>query len=174
VAIDSNLLEYVKTEVSGMKLKINDSRCFKSVTDYKIYITTNKLTKLSVDGASKITGESPIKSEKLSIKNNGTGDVQLTLDVNKLDIDANGTGELKLFGKAQDVEVDIEGAGSVDAFGLQSKIVDAKVNGAGTCKLDVSEEFNGNVGGSGKIYYKGNPKKVDTDVLGSGTIQAKQ
>jgi hypothetical protein len=173
VSIDSNLIEYVKTEVSGMKLKITESRCFKSITDYKIYITATKLTKLSFDGSVKITGETPIKSEKLSIKNNGAVVVQLALDVNKLNIDADGSGELKLLGRALNVDVNIDGAGSVDAFGLQSKVVDAKVKGAGTFKIDVSEEFSGEVGENGKIYYKGNPKKVDTDVSGSGTIQAK-
>lgn len=173
IEIDTNLLQYVKTEVSGMKLRISESKCFKNVTTYKIYITTNKLSKLSVDGAVKINGESPIKSEKLKINTNGSGIVQLAVDADKLEINTDGTGELKLLGRALNLDVEIKGAGSVDAFGLQAKNVDAKVDGAGTCKIDVSEEFNGEAGGSGRIYYKGSPKKVNTDVTGSGAIQAK-
>jgi hypothetical protein len=173
ISIDSNLVEYVKAEVSGKKLKIHESRCIESITEYKIYITTKKLSKLYVAGSVKVKCDSIIKSEELYIKNKGTGDIQLNLDVNNLNLEVGGSGALRLTGRALDMDVEIDDAGSLEAFGLQAKNADVQVKGAGSAKIYVSEKFNGDAGGSGNILYKGNPKKVNTDVTGSGIIQSK-
>ncbi|MBP6585664.1 MAG: DUF2807 domain-containing protein, partial [Flavobacterium sp.] len=49
----------------------------------------------------------------------------------------------------------------------------AKVNvsGSGDIKVNCTEFIEARVAGSGDIEYKGNPKKVDTKVAGSGTIK---
>ena len=173
VEIDSNLLEFVKTEVSGMKLKIYDDKCLEEITKYEIHITMPNLSSLYVDGSVSIKSESLIKTDNLFIKTNGSGDIHFGVDTEDLETVTKGSGNLKLFGRAVNFEIDLDGAGSVDAFGLMAKKVDAEVDGAGTCKINVSEKFFGDVGGSGKIYYKGNPKKVKTNVSGSGSIKAK-
>jgi hypothetical protein len=173
IMIDSNLYQYLDVEVSGMKLKIKERRCMENLTDYKVYITTNRLVELLVDGSVKVTGESTFKSEKIKLLSKSSGEIKLNLDVDELDIHAEGSGMLKLYGRVLDMDINLKGAASLDAFGLQAKNVDAEIDGAGTCKIEVSEKFNAEVGGSGKLYYKGNPKKVNTNVTGSGTIQAK-
>ncbi|MEN8120573.1 MAG: head GIN domain-containing protein [Bacteroidota bacterium] len=173
VEIDSNLLEFVKTEVSGMKLKIYDDKCLEEVTKYEIHITVPNLSELYVDGSVSIKSESLIKSDNLYIKTKGSGDIHLGVDSEDLETVTKGSGNLKLFGRTSNFEIDLDGAGSIDAYGLLAKTVDANVDGAGTCKINASEKFYGDVGGSGKIYYKGNPKKVKTDVSGSGSIKAK-
>jgi len=173
VEIDSNLLEFVKTEVSGMKLKIYDDKCLEEITKYEIHITIPNLTSLYVDGSVSVRSESLIKSDNLYVKTKGSGDIHIGVDVEDLETVTKGSGNMKLFGRAIDFEIDLDGAGSIDAYGLLAKTVDAQVDGAGTCKINVSEKFYGDVGGSGKIFYKGNPKKVKTDVSGSGSIKAK-
>ena len=130
VEIDSNLLEFVKTEVSGMKLKIYDDKCLEEVTKYEIHITVPTLSRLYVDGSVSITSESLIKSDKLFIKTVGSGDVHLGVDTEDLETLTKGSGNLKLFGQVVDFEINLDGAGSLDAFGLLAKTVDADVDGA--------------------------------------------
>ncbi len=173
VETDSNLLEFVKTEVSGMKLKIYDDKCLEELTIYEIRITVPNLSSLYVDGSASVISQGLIKSDNLYIKVKGTGDIELGVDTEDLETITKGSGNLKLTGRTVDFEIDLDGAGSIDAFGLLAKTVDADVEGAGTCKINATEKFYGNVGGSGKIFYKGNPKKVKTDVSGSGSIKAK-
>jgi hypothetical protein len=153
----------------SLRLVVNKS----IIIEYEIYITTVNLSRLEVDGSVEVKGENTIKSEKLHIKTISSGEINLNLDVDDLETVTKGSGEVKLAGRAMQLEIELAGAGSLDAFRLQAKEADADVNGAGTCKINVSEEFYGDVSGSGKLYYKGNPKKVKTDVSGSGTIQAK-
>jgi len=173
VKIDSNLIDFIETDVSGMKLKIKDGKCIEELTEFEVHIKTANLSKLIVGGSVKVKGENTIKSEKLYIKTKSAGEISLSLDVDDLEAVTEGSGEVKLVGRAMQFDIELEGAGSLDAFRLQVKEVDADVTGAGTCKINVSEKFDGDVSGSGKLYYKGNPKKVKTDVSGSGTIQAK-
>ena len=173
VVIDSNLQQFVLAKISGMTLKIKEDKCLKEVSRYEIHITTPSLRKLYVSGSVNVRGDKIIKTDRLYIKAKGSGDVSLGVDTDDLEAVAKSSGNIHLFGRAADFEINLDGAGSVDAFSLIAKSVDADVDGAGTCKINVSEKFKGNVGGSGKIYYKGNPKKVQTDVSGSGSIQAK-
>jgi len=173
VVIDSNLLAYVITEVSGNQLKIYEDKCLEEITRYKIFISTPNITKLYIDGAIQLKGEGKISTKKLQIITKGSGDIKLKLDVDELETETKGSGNLNLKGTADEFEIELKGAGSIDAYGLTSKNVDAEVSGAGTCKIDVRDKFEGSVSGSGKIYYKGNPKKVDTDVSDSGSIEAK-
>jgi hypothetical protein len=173
VVIDSNLQQFVITKVSGMRLEVYEDKCLKEFTRYEVHITTPSLTKLYVSGSVKVKGDKIIKTDNLYIKVKSSGDVSLGVDTEDLETVAKGSGNIQLFGRAADFEISLDGAGAIDAFALIAKNVDADVDGAGTCKINVSEKFKGDVGGSGKIYYKGNPKKVQTDVSGSGSIKAK-
>ena len=173
VVIDSNLLSYVISEVSGNTLKIYEDKCLEEITRYKIYISTPKITKLYVTGAIQLKSEGKIEAKKLHIVTKGSGNVKLKLDVDELETDTKGSGNLNLRGAADNFDIELDGAGSIDAFDLTSKNIEAEVSGAGTCKINVRDKFDGEVNGSGKIIYKGNPKKVNTDIAGSGSIQAK-
>ncbi len=173
VVVDSNLQQYVITKVSGMRLEVYEDKCLKEFSRYEVHITTPSLTKVYVDGSVKLNSENMIKTDNLYIKVKGSGDVNLGVDAEDLETVAKGSGNIRLSGRASDFDITLDGAGSIDAFSLLAKNVDADVDGAGTCKINVSEKLKGDVGGSGKIYYKGNPKKVQTDVSGSGSIKAK-
>jgi hypothetical protein len=170
ISIDSNLMEYVKAEVSGSKLEIHDKKCMESITDYKVYITCKKLSKLTIDGSIKLVGDSLIKSDELYIQCQGSSTTQLNLEVNELEVVSKGSGLIKLSGRAIDMNMEINDAGSTEAFELQAKNAEVNVKSAGSAKVFVSEKFTGNSSGSGNIYYKGNPKKVNTNISGSGTI----
>jgi hypothetical protein len=173
ITIDSNLYEYVKAEVSGEKLKIRENKCIEGLSEFKVKIVTSNFSKLIVDGSAKVRSDSLIKLDELVIQNNSAGDVQLNLDVNDLEVEAGGSGSVRLLGMALEVVLDVNDAGSVDAFGLQAKNVDVNVKDAASAKIYASEKFTGKLGGSGNILYKGNPKKVDTKITGTGTIQSR-
>lgn len=174
ISIDSNLLEYVKTKVSGTTLKIYESKCIKEISEYKIYITAKNLTELAINGSVKMNCDSLFRTDKLVITTDNSGNISLNVDAENLETVTKGSGSLKLAGRAANFDITLKGAGSIDAFGLQAKNVDASVKGAGTCNISVSENLQGQVSGSGKLFYKGNPKKVQTNNTGTGIIQTKQ
>ena len=173
VEIDSNLLMFVKTKVSGMKLKVYDDKCFEDVSKYEIHITVPDLTGLYVSGSVNLKSEGIIKTDNLYLKIKDAANVQLNVETEDMETVTKDTGILNLYGKAIDLELDVNDAGSVDAFGLISKNVDADVRDNGLCKINVNTKFRGDVRDNGKIFYKGNPKKVKTNSSDSGSIKAK-
>jgi len=173
VEIDSNLLEFVKTKVSGMKLKIYDDKCLEEFSKYEIHITVPNLTGLYVGGNVNVKSEGLIKTDNLYLKIKDSGIIHLGVETDDLEVVTKDSGSVNLFGSAESFEIDIDDASSVDAFGLSAKNVDTDVNDAGICKINVSGKFKGDVSGSGKIFYKGNPKKVKTNASDSGSIEAK-
>ena len=173
VEIDSNLLEFVKTEVSGTTLEIYDDKCLEEITTYNIRITTSKLKKLYIYDAVNIKSESIIKSDDLYIKSKGTGEISLGIETEDLEIVTSGSATIKLFGSTVNFEIDADDKSTVDAFGLLAKKVDADVDGKANCKINVSDKFYAKVDDTGSILYIGNPKKVKTKVSGSGSIKAK-
>ena len=174
LVIDSNLQKYIKAEVSGTKLEIYENKCIKEISEYKIYITTSSLSDLLVDGSVKLSCDSVFTTNELKIKSTTSGEISLNFDAENIKLDAEGSGLLKLNGRAANFNIESEGAGSVQAYGLLAKNVNFEVTGAGTCEISVSEKLSGEVTGSGKLYYQGNPKKVETNNTGTGIIQTRQ
>ena len=81
-----------------------------------------------------------------------------------------GSGDLVIKGKADSLDCEVTGSGDLDAFGLESANVNSAVTGSGNCKVYCTDFLMARVTGSGDIDYKGDPKKKDTKVHGSGSI----
>jgi len=173
IEIDSNLLEFVQTKVSGMKLKIYDNKCFEDVSKYEIHIRIPNLTSLYVGGAADVKTEGIFTTDNLYIKVKDAANVRFDVETEDLETVTKDSGKLNLYGKSIDFELDVDDSGLVDAFSLISKNVDADIRDAGVCKVNVSGKFKGDVRDNGKIFYKGNPKKVKTNASDSGSIEAK-
>ena len=173
IEIDSNLLQFVNTKVSGMKLKIYDEKCFEDVSKYEIHIRVANLSSLYVGGSINVKTDGVFKTENLYIKTKDAASVQFNVETEDLEVVTKDASVLNLYGKAIDFELDVDDNGLLDAFGLISKNADADVNDAAVCKINVSGKFKGDVRDNGKIFYKGNPKKVKTNASDSGSIEAK-
>ena len=74
-------------------------------------------------------------------------------------------------GNATSFDAAIAGSGDVSAYKLKTRYVEASIAGSGDIKVTVSDKIKATVVGSGNIYYKGHPDKIDTTSLGSGDIK---
>ncbi len=63
--------------------------------------------------------------------------------------------------------------GDIDAYDLSSNDADIRISGSGEIKISVKENLIARISGSGNIYYKGDPKKQDIKVSGSGNVSSK-
>ena len=97
----------------------------------------------------------------------------MVLEVNAQDVTAAvaGSGDLSLSGSTQKSHLKVAGSGDLHASDLKSNDADASIAGSG----DISLYCNGGtlkatVAGSGDIVYSGKPDKVDSKVVGSGSV----
>jgi len=172
IVTDENLLPYIESSVENGVLIIEDSERIKSADGIKIFITYDQISKIKSAGASVVKSEDVISSDVFSLMVPGAGLIDLKLDVEDLEVELAGAGLVKLSGRADSQHVTLKGVGSLEAFDLESNTCDVSVSGVGGAEVNVKENLTAVVRGIGGIKYKGDPKSVQDEVSGIGTIKS--
>jgi hypothetical protein len=150
---DDNLLPLIKTEVRNGVLSINNEKSFSTGHKLRVRISVPSLDGISTSGASDIVA-SNVKS----------GDFK---------IEASGAGNLEISGETRTLEVGMSGAGKLNAKDFRAEKVTINSSGAAEADVYASQELNADVSGAGNINYYGNPKTINEDRSGAGSISKK-
>lgn len=169
---DSNLLEYIITEVKGnhlvVKTKKGINMSYKNNT-IKVYIPFKDVNTISLAGSGDLYSKDVIKSDDLSVSLAGSGDVKLEIEANFVKGAIAGSGDLTLEGNTNTLEARVAGSGDFHGFNLKSNDTDVAVAGSGDAEVFSNKTLKARVAGSGDIAYRGNAE-VDKKVAGSGDI----
>tara|TARA_R100000935_G_scaffold19429_1_gene37335 strand:+ start:77 stop:808 length:732 start_codon:yes stop_codon:yes gene_type:complete len=174
VEAESNLQEYIITEVTDGKLRISIKEGISldpsRNMDIKVIVPVETISDLSLTGSGDLYNSGVLKTEELTLSVVGSGDVLLNLDVKELSGSITGSGDVKLKGAASILNCKVTGSGDFMAFDLNAINVDAAVMGSGDISVSASQSLKARVSGSGDISYRGNPEKQDFKTSGSGAI----
>jgi hypothetical protein len=171
---ESNLLEYVITEVHNdvLVVKIQDGVNIRTINnDIIITIPFEKISKVSLTGSGDLYNQDTIETDNLKASITGSGDVILDVMTSEIKGSVTGSGDLTLKGKTEKLDVSVTGSGDFHGFDLDSQNTEVTVTGSGDAAVVSTEHIKARVSGSGDIVYRGNPKKEDTKVSGSGSIE---
>lgn len=172
VEAEENLMEYIKTEVSGGKLKIYNKEPLSPKEDMKVYVTFKDLTKIGISGACDLENEGTLSFNELEINSSGASDIELTLKLDELELDCSGASDIELIGSAKELELELSGASEIEAFEFEVEECNLELSGAGHAEVYVTKELDVSVSGAGSCYYKGNPQ-VSQSVSGAGSVKHK-
>ena len=101
----------------------------------------------------------------------GTGDVQLSgLSQPEVKLSIAGAGDIRADGKTDNLKVDVRGSGNLKLGDLAAKNVDVDIKGSGKAEVAPQDSLNVDLAGSGTIYLRSEPKKIETSIHGSGNI----
>lgn len=172
---ESNLLEYIITEVNNGKLVIKTEKGVNlkpSSWNNGIVITVpvESVDAIALSGSGDIVGKTTIRTNNLDTAMSGSGDISLDIDADTVSASMSGSGDIMLSGSTRDFDATISGNGDIKAFDLEADNVDATVSGSADIKVTANKMLKARVSGSGDITYKGNPEKLDTKTSGSGDI----
>jgi len=169
---EENIIPHIITEVKNNTLKIKYEKNINVRTTKKLTITVTyeSLDKISLGGSGNITNQGIIKNQDLAVSLGGSGNITLHVDTDEMKSSIGGSGNIKLFGKSNEFTCSIAGSGSIKAYELNTDILNANIAGSGSIKATVKTKIKAKVVGSGNIYYKGNPKDVDSKSVGSGDV----
>jgi hypothetical protein len=153
VEADDNLLQYIKTEVSGNTLKIYSEGKISPTAKLNVKISMPALEGLDVSGASdaKIMN---VKADSLELK-------------------ASGASEIDILGEANELKAEASGASEINAENLrvQSAVVDA--SGASSAIVSAIDKLEVEASGASKISYTGEPKNIKQNASGASSINKK-
>jgi len=149
---DENVLGFVKTEVGGNILRLENSQNYDISEPILVRISVPNLEGLAVNGAGHIT----VKG----------------VNNDKFEIDTNGAPAITVSGKTKLVDIAANGAGKVDTQNLHATraVVDAR--GVAKIDLDVSDQLDVEISGPSSVTYNGNPT-VNKNIHGPGKLTRK-
>ena len=173
ITTDDNILPILTTEVSDGILTLDSKESYSSTDGVKLEITVPQMESITIKGSGDITvnGNSV---ESLIVPNfdvviEGSGSVEGTgLNATNTDVRIKGSGTIRLSGKGGALVSLISGSGEIFAGSFATASAKATIRGSGEIHINASKNFEGDISGSGTIYYSGNPEEVITSVSGSG------
>ena len=174
VEAESNLMEYIVTEVSDGKLKISVENGInlspsRGMT-IKITVPFQSIDEVSLTGSGDIYTANRIESGDFRVQLTGSGDISLDLNCGSVNGTLTGSGDISLKGKTRKFDCRVTGSGDFEAFGLEAEVVNATVSGSGDLQVNPTDELRARITGSGDITYIGNPEKQDFRTAGSGAV----
>lgn len=187
-----NIIERLKREVNNDRWNIELKRGNYRDFELTVYITTNNLEAINLNGSGNIR-ISKLIEEEFNLGINGSGNTRVTdslvvtgqadfnisgsgdIDINYLesagsDITINGSGDVKLNGQTGSSNIRINGSGNISAYNYYSEHCSINVNGSGDCEVNVTNQLTVDIDGSGDVRYKGQPE-LDVDINGSGSVK---
>lgn len=153
VQADDNLIGHLRTDVEDGALRLSmRPGSYETRTPMRVEVVTPVLSHLVLDGAAKA---------KVAGLAGGS-----------LAVDASGAADLELLGRVDLLTAKLSGAAELEGFGLEALRADLEIDGAGEAEVDAREELTADVGGAGKLRYRGEPKRLRTETSGAGTVNA--
>ena len=173
---EENLLEYIITEVKNGKLVVKTEKNvnLKPSGNKTIIVTIpfKNIDNVSLAGSGDLINKDTITANDLKVSLAGSGDISLIVETNTVNGSLAGSGDITLKGNTNNLEASIAGSGDIHAFDLQSNNTDVSISGSGDAEVVSKENLKARIAGSGDIEYRGNPKKEDSKVSGSGSIRS--
>lgn len=171
ITIDDNLLEYVKTDVSGGKLVISTKKNICASNDAVVTIGVKNLEEIKGSGAITFNSEGKLNVKDFYIDLSGAGRTDLDLSAANVRTEGSGATEIKLKGQAASNTVDLKGSSKVNALDFVVGSYNIETTGAGDYKINVLKSLIVKTTGASSIEYRGNPTTVEKKETGSSTIK---
>ena len=170
---DPDDLEDLVTEVKNNTLVIKYERTGWNFgrDRVSIYVTTPDISEISLGGSGKVISENLLQSDELALHVSGSGKMNLQVEADEIEASISGSGNMTITGEADAVQLTISGSGNLDAEDLKVDRYEVRISGSGRSRINVGDQLDAKISGSGSVYYTGDPDKVISNVSGSGRVK---
>lgn len=172
VSADSNIIEKIKTTVSGETLKINlDPMNYCGSDSIVIHAGIGALSEIKAAGASKVFSEGALHVGDMELNLSGATELNLNLYAGKLTTKSDGAARLNLSGQAGIHKLNSKGMLELNAFNFVVGQYDVNIEGTGKSNINVLNDLKVKTSGASSIYYKGSPKNVSEKKSGTSKLE---
>jgi len=171
IEAEENLLSVIRTNVEDSTLVISTTENIKPTKPFVVYVSSPTFRRLTMEGTGSMTSTNTLTSNVLTLDIAGAGTMKLSLDVDTLLTDLAGAGDFILAGRSVTHIADLNGSGDLTAKDLITQRTAIDIAGTGDAEINVADELEATIEGTGDIHYSGNPKKIRQNIVGMGSIQ---
>lgn len=164
-----NLIDRLDLRVRDGIWEIDINGCTRNPDDFVFFITLPDVRYLEISGSGDIISETVLATNDIDLRIDGSGDLDLALDVDDVFAELTGSGDIYLEGSGDELLYEVDGSGELRAFNCSFNEVDVEVNGSGDCEVLVNNRLRVRIDGSGDVYYRGDPEILVT-INGSGDL----
>jgi hypothetical protein len=154
IEADDNIMDSVTTSVNNGLLSVGLKKGSYNNITINVYASMKTISRLECIGAAEFLTDGQMQTDSVVCR-------------------ITGTGKIALKGSATSETVEIIGTGDVHNFDLVSSRCSALISGAGNIEVNVTQELNAVIAGTGIITYSGNPSVVHQTVTGVGSVRVR-
>ncbi|MDO6515591.1 head GIN domain-containing protein [Zobellia uliginosa] len=132
---------------------------------------TEELTLIDANENASIQSDETVKGERVEIKTQEGGQIELKVDIKDLYTKSVSGGEVTLSGSATQQEIMVNTGGKTYNKQLDTKETTVVVNAGGRADVNASDKVSAKVRAGGSIYIYGNPKSIEKDKVFGGRIK---
>jgi hypothetical protein len=171
VKAEQNIIDLFNIGVVGDELRIDMDGCYDSDARPEIYLVTNRIEGITINGSGDVISQSPLFGSRIELNVRGSGDMRLESTHQFIRVSIKGSGDVNLSGKTDRFEGEVKGSGDIKGANMQAKSASISIKGSGDCFIHASEYLEASIKGSGDLVYSGNPGTKEINVAGSGTVK---
>ena len=150
---DDNILPLVKTDVRDGVLYITNPQPYHTRQAVLLRITAPNIERITSNGAGNFN-VSNVKNDSFELHSTGAT-------------------SFNAGGQTKSVRIESSGAGKINAGELRAEKVIVSISGAASVDVFASDQLDVNLSGVGHVSYSGNPKTVNKNISGLGSVSAK-
>lgn len=120
------------------------------------------------------SGHAEVKGTCANFESKVSGSGKVTASVTAsgdADFSISGSGKIIASGSAKEIKATVSGSGEVLAADLQTNRCNIRISGSGDVEVNVKDELEATISGSGSVAYRGNPSHVNSHSSGSGKVR---
>ncbi|PPK88825.1 putative autotransporter adhesin-like protein [Neolewinella xylanilytica] len=175
VEAESNLQEFIETEVQGrtLHIKYTEDANFKSTEPITVYVSLPRLESIAASSSSKVTGTTPFTGEDLELDVSSSANIEVAFSGDRVDLDASSSGRIDVRGSAKRVTADASSASRIEAGNLQAEEAVADVSSAANISVHASKRLRADASSAGSVRYSGSPSDIVTDTSSAGRVSSR-
>ena len=173
VEADENILEYVVLESRGDRLLVRtrDKVNLRPSQRIRVYLTTKEITGLYASSSSDLIVKSPFSGDELEIDCSSSADLEVDFTGREVDVESSSSSSIILKGKVDRAKFDSSSSSRIDGRNFTAGRVDAQASSSSRISVNVNQSLDADVSSSGRIEYRGNPDKINTDTSSGGKVR---
>ncbi|MFN2394377.1 MAG: head GIN domain-containing protein [Bacteroidales bacterium] len=172
VITDSNLHEYIRTEIKRGELIIESSEPVLSKEDIRVELSNASINSIDVSGSARFHTTDRLYLTELKVVANAGARVEIEGFFERLSAIQNAGSRIFLKGESEVLELESNAGGSINAFDMEA----GSANAAATAgaNIDVNaKELNASASAGGSVTYMGNPVIVGINTSAGGRIRSR-
>ncbi|MEM9258935.1 MAG: head GIN domain-containing protein [Bacteroidota bacterium] len=173
VEAESNIQEYIRTEVRGGRLQIGykNNVNVKQTMKITVYVSVPELDYIGASSSSKVSGKDRFSGDDLELDVSSSATIEFAFSGDRVDADASSSGKIFLKGKGNRIKANVSSGAKIRAGEYMTKRARAGASSGGGVTVHASEELIADASSGGSVRYTGSPSTVDSDTSSGGRVR---